>query len=488
MLDLQPHLPNYPLQLQNIRIYGNPLPGLGGPIIYRGYVQQYTRNFTLRDREACYVLEPNRSLLFPGIVLARLIDNYDGLPLFDTCCMACTTQQPSLTSHFPITGTPGSGTSGTSLSAGCALWTYGDSCPGLGDRVVGVSPFYLGVPASYCNHAVKDKMYLVFTRGPSALTSLGVIPLCYDASSGGWDVDQALSPSVCGIANLHFHFFIPGGINSNICEIPLSANPWLVAVQCEPTLIMQGWVNTACGPTAQITIMEAYPTAPYCGGAAAGSSASGGSISMLGLGTASSGGIAVNTLTKSNVTVQTGRLVAAIHAVSGSPGLGVPPAASVTWGGTTLTYDAGTTYFGTNAAVAVYSASVSAGTNDLVFDGLGFVGADAQVINILNLPTNAVDGTPATASGAVSAPATGNVTTTQAAEALWAVFGMISSSGAWTWGGGFTSGGQDISEVIGLNFLNASEGRRITTVAGTYGASLSGTTPAGWGGILVPYK
>ncbi len=80
---IDPRLPTYPVHMQNVRVYGAPLTGLGGPVVYSGFIQQYNAALAMRDREACYVIEPNQALLFPGIVLARLIGSYAGLPLLD---------------------------------------------------------------------------------------------------------------------------------------------------------------------------------------------------------------------------------------------------------------------------------------------------------------------------------------------------------------------------------------------------------------------
>lgn len=88
--DFGPTFPVYPELPQLIRSYGGALVGTN---TYQGFVQQYVSPLTFRDREPCYLLEPNGVRLSPGIYDARLVGSYLGLPLFATAC--CLTSSSS---------------------------------------------------------------------------------------------------------------------------------------------------------------------------------------------------------------------------------------------------------------------------------------------------------------------------------------------------------------------------------------------------------
>lgn len=82
---LQPDLPNYPLVEQLARVASDSI----GSNIYPGYVQQYAGALAFRDREACYIWEPNGVQLSPAIYDCRLIGSYQDLPLYAaTCCIS----------------------------------------------------------------------------------------------------------------------------------------------------------------------------------------------------------------------------------------------------------------------------------------------------------------------------------------------------------------------------------------------------------------
>ncbi len=83
---LGPTTPDYPEVAQIARIYGDRLIGTN---IYPAYIQQAITGPALRDREACYVWEPNGIKLGPGYYDCRLVSSYAGLPLLVTyCCVA----------------------------------------------------------------------------------------------------------------------------------------------------------------------------------------------------------------------------------------------------------------------------------------------------------------------------------------------------------------------------------------------------------------
>jgi hypothetical protein len=87
-----PRLPEYPILRQIVRIGSSSSSTSGSGSVYSGWIEQSLGNLpALRDREACIVLEPNGLSLSPGSYhKARLIGNYDGLPLLAVSVLCCT--------------------------------------------------------------------------------------------------------------------------------------------------------------------------------------------------------------------------------------------------------------------------------------------------------------------------------------------------------------------------------------------------------------
>lgn len=89
--DLPPWLgqgvPLYPQIAQECRVSG---PALAGPFpaVYPAFVQQMVTPLSFRDREPCYVTEPNNFPLSPGVYDCRLVHSFLGLPLYATTCCA----------------------------------------------------------------------------------------------------------------------------------------------------------------------------------------------------------------------------------------------------------------------------------------------------------------------------------------------------------------------------------------------------------------
>ena len=86
--DFGPTVPIYPELPQIIRAAKAALPGTN---VYPAFVTQYNPlpplgPLTFRDREDCYLTEPNGAALGPALYDARLVGNYLGLPLFATVC------------------------------------------------------------------------------------------------------------------------------------------------------------------------------------------------------------------------------------------------------------------------------------------------------------------------------------------------------------------------------------------------------------------
>jgi hypothetical protein len=81
----QPDLPDYPPLEQLVRATGPTV----ATNVYPGVVQQYAGSLAFRDREPCYLTEPNGVSLSPAIYDCRLVGSYLGLPLYaTTCCLS----------------------------------------------------------------------------------------------------------------------------------------------------------------------------------------------------------------------------------------------------------------------------------------------------------------------------------------------------------------------------------------------------------------
>jgi hypothetical protein len=78
--DLLPILPGYPVHIQLVRVQ-SASSGTGG-VVTQGFVQQYTPNLNLRDREPCYIFNAAGGSLAAGVYIARLVGNYGSLPLY----------------------------------------------------------------------------------------------------------------------------------------------------------------------------------------------------------------------------------------------------------------------------------------------------------------------------------------------------------------------------------------------------------------------
>ena len=80
--DFGPTQPTYPPLPQLVRVTA---PSIGGNV-YPAITQQFVPPLGMRDREACFVFEPNNILLSPGIYDCRLVSSFRNLPLYATTC------------------------------------------------------------------------------------------------------------------------------------------------------------------------------------------------------------------------------------------------------------------------------------------------------------------------------------------------------------------------------------------------------------------
>lgn len=138
-----PQLANYPALPQVCRVYGATSGGSSsaragssggsGPNLYTAYVQQWTPGPVLRDREACYVLEPNGTQLQNGYYLCRLMGTHPApdpasVPLYATCIFLGTTGNVVGTTNFGTSASkpvspPGVLSPPTLLVPGPPTWT-----------------------------------------------------------------------------------------------------------------------------------------------------------------------------------------------------------------------------------------------------------------------------------------------------------------------------------------------------------------------------
>ena len=91
-----PQYPTYPHIEELVRVFGQ----ADSNGVYTGFIEQVTAINAVRDRVGCYVIEPNGIALGAGIYDARLVNVYQGLPLYaTTCCPTTASSSSSLSSR-----------------------------------------------------------------------------------------------------------------------------------------------------------------------------------------------------------------------------------------------------------------------------------------------------------------------------------------------------------------------------------------------------
>lgn len=89
-----------------------------GPV-WSGFMQQWSDKIgRMRDREPCYIWEPNQLSLLPNIFRARLVGSYEGLPLYIASMACCRgiSSSASPSSASPSSSSPSSSVSPSSSS------------------------------------------------------------------------------------------------------------------------------------------------------------------------------------------------------------------------------------------------------------------------------------------------------------------------------------------------------------------------------------
>lgn len=92
--DFAPGFPLYPPLPQFVRVTGSAVSGTS-PRVYPAVTQQFFPPLSFRDRETCYVVEPNNVTLNSGSYYdCRLVGSYNNQPLYATSC--CTVGSSSV--------------------------------------------------------------------------------------------------------------------------------------------------------------------------------------------------------------------------------------------------------------------------------------------------------------------------------------------------------------------------------------------------------
>jgi hypothetical protein len=88
--DFGPTQPSYPVLIQLVRVTSTTAvspPAGSTALVYSGYTEQLQTSLLPRDREACYVTDPNGTGLGLGCYLGRLAGQFNGLPVYESIGM-----------------------------------------------------------------------------------------------------------------------------------------------------------------------------------------------------------------------------------------------------------------------------------------------------------------------------------------------------------------------------------------------------------------
>jgi hypothetical protein len=211
------------------------------------------------------------------------------------------------------------------------------------------------------------------------------------------------------------------------------------------------------------------------------SGGSGGAISIIGVGLATSFGASVKSLTYS-ATVQAGLIVVNVTTI-----FDVGGPTTVSYNGVNLTKAASANNGSHN--LSQYYGTVSAMTANIVIIFSSPVACQSNADNITGLASNLKD-VSQTAVG-TTPPNTGTTGTSATAnEGVIAAFFTGNPSGTPAWGGTptFTDGMQSVTDVVFGGTITLQEGRYIASATGTFDAALTGVTTASFLGLVVSYK
>jgi hypothetical protein len=160
--------------------------------------------------------------------------------------------------------------------------------------------------------------------------------------------------------------------------------------------------------------------------------------------------------------------------------------AEVTWGGTSLHLDVGTTGAGFSTTIStLYSAA--GGTGDIVASHLSGGDLTINAFSVTNLAPSALDKT-AAAQGTGASPSSGaTATTSRVNEFLWGAIGYATNARATgTWVDGFTAGGQFKKTGPG-GISGIEDGYKTVSATGAYTAAKAGVDKDAWTALIATY-
>lgn len=238
---LQPPLPYYPIVRQLVRVAGVASPS---PLVYSAFVQQFDGVSALRDRETCYVFEPN-AMSLSGTTRARLVGNYAGLPLY-AASRACCVPSSSSSSAVPSPSSLVSSSSVAPLAQLCAFYT--DVIVPSSSSVSGSSSTVPLPPIDTpcCVNTVSAQLLFTPTSGPGCYSPLPTCVLTYQ------DVVDALGgvPGWVGTP-----FYIDNPVTPTFARFVWYCqtfnNQWALSIiDGADTMVLQNWIprDIDCGP------------------------------------------------------------------------------------------------------------------------------------------------------------------------------------------------------------------------------------------------
>jgi hypothetical protein len=128
---LGPGFPIYPPVRQIVRAV------TPAGLVWSGYTEQWNKGF--RDREQCFIYEPNGIQIVPGSYKARLVGNYSGLPLYVLSLACCQPMSFFVGSSSSSAASPGSPASSVSTSP-----------PSMSSASLGIEYYCLSGGLWYC--------------------------------------------------------------------------------------------------------------------------------------------------------------------------------------------------------------------------------------------------------------------------------------------------------------------------------------------------
>ncbi len=261
------------------------------------------------------------------------------------------------------------------------------------------------------------------------------------------------------------------------------------AVQLNMSLSLIGPCNTCANWPATLTI---YPDTASCLGSGSSGTGSGGGIVGTGEGNGQST-TPTTSLTLPNIpSADNSILQVWVFAVGGIGNVGSINATYTPGGGESIVANPSINAAGLEGLLALINFKVITGaTADVVITTTHPTMILAQVINVTGLASN-LDDDHQSANGLASAPNTG-ATAGATGTNDWATAGMgmivPSGSPSYTWAGGFTNTGQDVSGLDGTVQIVLTVGGQVIANGVSVTGSLSGgITASGWTAIVETMK